>query len=94
METIVVHRSKTEEEYVYIGRGSLFGNPFIIGIDGNRNEVIEKYKDYFYDRIKSDSAFKESVLKLKNKRLGCYCKPKACHGDIIKEYLDEEKTNG
>ena len=77
-----------EKGDVYIGRGSMFGNPFRIGVHGNRKTVIEKYKKYFYYRIKTDEIFKQEVLKLKGKVLTCFCKPLACHGDIIKEYLD------
>ena len=75
---------------VYIGRPSLFGNPFSIGKDDPRDVVIKKYKQYFLDRIKKDDKFKEEVLKLKDKTLGCYCKPSKCHGDIIAEWLDKE----
>jgi hypothetical protein len=86
--TTVVNKYKSEFD-VYIGRPSIFGNPFSIGKDGNRAVVIKKYKAYFKTRIAKDSHFKQEVLKLKDKTLGCYCKPQVCHGDIIKEYLDK-----
>lgn len=73
---------------VYIGRGSPFGNPFIIGKDGTREEVIEKYKSYFLYKIRNDIEFKIRLRELKSKVLGCHCKPKACHGDVIKEYIE------
>ena len=80
--------NKYREAYdVYIGRPSQFGNPFSVKEYG-REGCIEKYKEYFYKRIKEDVKFKEEVLKLKDKVLGCFCKPLACHGDVIKEYLD------
>lgn len=80
--------NKNYEEFdVYIGRGSMFGNPFYIGRDGDRALVIDKYKAWFTKRLE-DPKFKKAVLALKGKRLGCYCKPKACHGDIIAEYLE------
>ena len=80
--------NKYREAYdVYIGRPSIFGNPFSVKEYG-REGCIAKYKDYFYERIASDVKFKEAVLKLKDKTLGCFCKPLACHGDVIKEYLD------
>jgi len=71
-----------------IDRRSIFGNPFFIGKDGTREEVIEKYKKYFYKRIKTDVKFKESVLRLAGKTLICWCTPLPCHGDIIIEYLE------
>lgn len=87
--TKIVHCKKSPYD-VYIGRGSLFGNPFKIGIDGTREEVIEKYKEYFDDKIRKDMRFRISVFDLKGKILGCWCKPKCCHGDIIVKFLEEK----
>ncbi len=85
--TTVVNIKKTKCYDVYCGRGSIYGNPFKIGEDGDRKEVIQKFKKYFYKRLK-DKKFKNDVLFLKEKILGCYCKPLDCHCDVIKEYLD------
>jgi len=71
----------------YIGRGTPAGNPFIIGIDGDRDECCDKYEKYFYWRIGWDVTFKNYILSLKGKKLGCSCKPKRCHGSVILEYL-------
>ena len=81
---------------IYIGRpgrgaAGIFGNPFKIGRDGNRDQVIEKYRKYFHEKLESDPVFKKEVQKLKGKRLGCFCKPMSCHGDVIAEYLDKEE---
>lgn len=81
---------KREEYDVYIGRGSIYGNPFKIGIDGTRKEVVMKYKKYIKKRIKNYPRMKaEFMKKLKGKILGCYCKPRICHGDILVELLDD-----
>lgn len=85
---VVNIRTHKSTEVRYIGRGSIFGNPFKLGEDGTRDEVIEKYKFYFYDRLSWDSYFKDRVESLRGCVIGCFCKPQACHGDIIKEYLD------
>jgi len=66
-----------------------FGNPFPLKTYG-RKECLALYRAYFYKRIEEDSAFREAVLALKGKRLGCFCKPLDCHGDIIKEWLDKQ----
>jgi hypothetical protein len=79
---------KKDRYDVYIGRGSPYGNPFVIGTDGTRDEVIDKYKIYFYDKIANDPRFKQQVSRLKSKILGCHCKPLRCHGDIIKQYIE------
>lgn len=90
--TTVVNKNKDTFYDSFIGRGSLFGNEWVIGKDGTRDEVIAKYEDSFYDKVESDQSFRTEVLKLKNKTLGCYCKPARCHGDIIKSWLDDERS--
>ena len=40
--------SNFSEDYVYIGRGSIWGNPFIIGTHAARDEVIELYRQYLW----------------------------------------------
>lgn len=82
----VINVKTDDSDHEYIGRGTIFGNPFIIGRDGDRDEVIEKFKAYFLsDRRLMDAA----LTHLKGKNLGCHCKPLACHGDVIMEYLYE-----
>ena len=76
--------------YTYIGRGSPFGNPFKIGKDGDRDQVINKHRDYFFERIESDAEFRSKVMKLQGETLGCYCVPLPCHGNTIKAFLDKE----
>ena len=73
---------------VYIGRAgkgmrSDWGNPFVIGRDGTRAEVIAKYKQLLWQRIKSGGVSIPDLLALDGKTLGCFCKPAACHGDVI-----------
>ncbi len=89
MKTKVVNLLK-EEYDVYIGRPSIFGNPYHLKDELEREKIVEAYKIYFYDRLQRDEEFKREVLKLKGRVLGCYCKPKKCHGDVIVEYLESE----
>jgi len=85
MKTKVVN--KYHEEYdIYIGRGSIWGNPFVIGIDGDREEVIKKYREY----IMRSPDLLAALPKLKGKTLGCFCKPKSCHGDILVSLIEEK----
>jgi hypothetical protein len=86
---------------VNCGRGfSIFGNPFEIGKDGTREEVCNKYKEYFQKRILTDSSFRDRVVALKGKKLGCWCRcipecnhPKCknqrCHVETILSYLNQ-----
>lgn len=84
---------KSTEDYEYIGRGSYWGNPYSMyeandegSIDG-REEVIRKFKyDFDFDLFPNKD--KKELLKLRGKRLGCFCKPEACHGDVLAEYLN------
>ena len=76
---LVVH-CKKEPYDVYIGRPSKWGNPFVLGKDGNREEVVAKYKAW----IEAQPALMEAAKKeLKGKTLGCWCSPRLCHGDIL-----------
>ena len=78
---------------VYIGRSGrgqdgYFGNPFILSAGEPRGASLDKYRVYFYDRLKTDDEFRRRVHQLKGKTLGCFCKPYPCHGDIIAAYLN------
>jgi hypothetical protein len=80
---------------VYIGRAGkrqdgYFGNPFRVGRDGTREQVIEKFRAWFENRIVADPAYRKRVLALKGKRLGCFCSPLACHGQIIADWVNAQ----
>lgn len=84
--TAVVNIDKGEKCDVYIGRGSKWGNPYAIGFDGDRDEVIRRFK---YDFERGFLKFSKSdLLELRGKVLGCHCKPAACHGDVLAQYLN------
>jgi hypothetical protein len=94
----------TEYDY-YIGRPSILGNPYTHLKTSNiadvfvstRDEAISSYKDYFYKKIESNdeefiNALKEILSIYKEYgiiNLTCWCKPKSCHGDYIKEFIEE-----
>lgn len=78
MKTKVVHFKKTHSD-IYIGRPSKWGNPFEIGKDGTRSEVIAKYEDY----VLNNKELMDSLHELEGKILGCWCHPKPCHGDVL-----------
>jgi len=87
-QTRVVHFRNPFD--VYIGRPGPWGNPFIIGKHGDRTEVIERYKAWF---AAQPQAWKRKLLvELKGERLGCYCAPLPCHGDIIANYCDTHNS--
>ena len=78
--TKVVH-CKKESYDIYIGRPGKWGNPFTIGQDGTREEVIQKYIDWLEDR----PDLLNDIDELRGKTLGCWCSPNACHGDVLSE---------
>jgi hypothetical protein len=96
VKTLVVH-CKREYFDIYIGRGIVngkqlkWGNPFSHK-DGtlaefkvsSRKEAIEKFEEYL---LKNEELMK-SLHELKGKTLGCWCKPKSCHGDILAKWAD------
>lgn len=82
--TRVVNRHR-EPFDVYIGRGSKWGNPFVIGVDGTRREVIERYRRWIVRQPQFDD-----LEELRGKVLGCFCKPLPCHGDVLVEFLRNE----
>jgi hypothetical protein len=103
--TTVVHCKKHPYDQ-YIGRPFKngfwgYGNPFVIGADGNRTEVIKKWKVWLdtgenFNNKDATEPRRQWILnnlyKLKDKCLGCWCKTKPeieCHGDDLKERVDK-----
>lgn len=92
--TKVCNKDRGEYFDTYIGRGTPWGNPFPIGENGdNRDDVIKKYRNYFNSEIISNEEKRRELLSLRGKILGCHCKPLACHGDVIAEYLNALDDN-
>lgn len=83
MVTRVVHCKKSPYD-VYIGRPSKWGNPFTIGKDGDRAEVVRKYRDW----IMKQPHLLASLHELRGKVIACWCAPLACHGDVLAELAD------
>lgn len=71
---------------VYIGRPSKFGNPFVIGRHGSRDQVIEQYEKWLRSQPALVAAAKRE---LKGKSLVCWCAPMACHGDVLMRIANE-----
>ncbi|KAN0036758.1 hypothetical protein ACTFIV_002067 [Dictyostelium citrinum] len=95
----VVHCSKSPYNE-YIGRFNpkfpstnnyKFGNPFVVGKDGDRNTVVKKYRDWIFSPEQNDlfNAAKE----LKGKILACWCSPMNCHGYVLAEIANSSITN-
>lgn len=84
------HRDKIPAGAVYIGRPSRWGNPFEIGEDGNREEVVAKYRTWL---MAQPDLIKAAQKELAGKDLVCFCAPKACHGDVLLEVANADKRS-
>ena len=99
MKTNVVHHKKKPYD-VYIGRDhnnpdQHWGNPFVIPIHGDRDVVISQFEKWIKGELCEDLEPKrrewilDNIHNLKGKILGCWCAPKACHGDILAKMADQ-----
>lgn len=82
--------------YVYVGRGrgSVLGNPYKIGKDGDRDEVIRKYRVWLWKEYlkegevtKAIDALVQAYIEDGQLLLGCWCAPEPCHADVIKRLV-------
>ena len=92
---------RVSEYSVYIGRAGKgqdgdFGSPIVMHkpcpecnqIHRTNESTLLCYRKYVVRRVNTDSQFREKVKNLKNETLGCFCKPKACHGDVLVSLID------
>ena len=82
---------KVEKYDVYIGRPSIYGNPFYLRSGSSleeRKECVDKYEKWLRNK---PELINKMVKELKGKTLGCYCKPLLCHGDIIIKLINERR---
>ena len=90
--TRVVNIRSGEPYDVYIGRAtwsrrlaqSKWCNPYRVGRDGSREDVIERYRR----RLLGDPVLLAQIGDLRGKVLACWCKPAACHGDVLAALAD------
>lgn len=75
-----------EEDYdIRIDRKTKWGNPFIVGVDGTRQQCVDQYREW----IMTQPHLLDSLHEIKGKRLGCWCHPNLCHGDILAHLADK-----
>lgn len=88
-ETSIVNIKNSKYD-IYIGRSgkgltSIWGNPYSVAEYGS--QAIPLYREYIYKRLCNEPELVEELRKLKGSRLGCFCKPSDCHGDILIEMI-------
>lgn len=93
-----IHPSAVQEDnYAYVGRGSIFGNPFthldlkntggLVKVK-TREEAIEKYEKWLNGEINIEGIrppTDEEIKILHGKILGCFCFPKPCHAEVLRD---------
>jgi hypothetical protein len=99
IKVINLHKTRLTD-FVYIGRdvpfmkGSIIANPTIIYRDEDRIAIFAEYRKWLEDEIRKKDVVYRYLLSLqltamqKDLNLGCWCKPKKCHGDVIKHILE------
>ena len=68
---------------VLIDRRTKWGNPFRIGEDGSRDEVIARYRAHLWRHIQAGDVTLEELAELDGCWLACWCEPLLCHGDVL-----------
>jgi len=76
------HHNTAPPGSIYIGRGSPYGNPYVVDVHGTREEVIEMFRKYELPHL--------DLKPLRGKHLVCFCKPLACHGDVLLEAVKQK----
>jgi len=82
--------STPQKGQVYVGRPSKWGNPFTIGRDGTRAQVIERYRQW----IASQPKLLADLHELRGKDLICWCTPLPCHADVLAELASQSDRDG
>ena len=73
----------------YPKQDSIWCNPFKIDKTHTREQVIQQYKEYIVEKIKTDE-LQDELMELNGRNLGCWCKPEPCHGDVLVRLINAE----
>lgn len=76
------------DDAIYVGRPSTWGNPFRIGRDGSRSEVVERYRAWLTSPEQAD-LLRRARCALRGHDLICWCAPASCHADVLLELVNE-----
>ncbi len=91
----IVNRKNWRGESIYVGRPGVLGNPFVIGRDGDRSAVIQKYRRWLWTELQQESGpvFEEihwlaNLAKSGDLVLACWCFPQQCHAAVVKAAIE------
>lgn len=91
------YRRKSNEVLMRVDRATVVGNPYVLRDESMRDDVCERYEEYFKRNVQRgvNPQFRDYVVKLfktaqtQDLALGCWCAPKRCHAETIKRFLDD-----
>lgn len=98
--SLVWNKWNAPEDAVYIGRGSLYGNPIPLSNpkdEDERVECIDQFLVYLISRLNSDAVFAGAVMSLRARDLKCFCSngkcstddgARYCHGHVLLKAAD------
>jgi hypothetical protein len=81
---------KPSADDLYIGRPSKWGNPFVMGRDGSREDVVRLYAEWVVEQ----PALMAALPGLRGKTLVCWCAPQACHGHVLQILCEDLGVSG
>lgn len=83
---VFIEKNGTKERFPKTA--SPFCNPFKVGKDGTRDEVIEKFRSYIKAKLNGDPGLEGELRAMKGKNLGCWCAPEPCHANVLLEIIN------
>lgn len=95
IEICNLRKDKMNKIYDFrVDRKSILGNPFYMKDESKRDEVCDKYEEYFYNKL----IYRDNIIEIlkdmisiykKYNRLNlfCWCYPKRCHAEVIKDFI-------
>ena len=94
-----LHKEKPSKPYdIKVDRSSILGNPYYMEYEHQRKDVCNKYYSWFYNKKHTENFYKELkrlkeiYLMFEKLNLFCWCAPKQCHAETIKEYLKKDRV--
>jgi len=88
----IVNRRNGRVAGVYVGRPFVLGNPYVIGHDGSRHDVVDQYRAWLREQYRHDGAVRRALRQLAMRYLTdgaltliCWCAPQPCHAEVIRD---------
>jgi hypothetical protein len=88
----IVNRRNGRVPGVYVVRPAVLGNPYVIGSDGSRHDVLDKYRAWLREQYRHDGAVRRALRTLAMRYLTdgqltliCWCAPQPCHAEVIRD---------